>query len=172
MKSHEFPTAVCLLRNRFHEHCSHGREIKSVLINKQEKDISFCCHSMYNLFQDTEQIFQYHSCWLHHCCQLQFYQQSRILSQYETSRLAFIGDTSFSFKYASSGVISVWHNLHSDLTLSQTSSDDEILSTVGKIFGNTLFKTLDTWSVRLGIPPNAFVSLHSNGCMYDVRAIL
>ena len=56
-----FPTAVCLLRNRFQEHCYHGREIKPIWIDKQEKDISFCRHSMYNVFQDTEQIFQYPS---------------------------------------------------------------------------------------------------------------
>ena len=54
--------------------------IKSNCINKQEKDISFCHHSMYNLFQDTEQNFQYHRFWLHQCCQLQLYQQSQMLS--------------------------------------------------------------------------------------------
>ena len=90
-----------------------------------------------------------------------------MLSQYETFRLVFIGDISFSFRYASSGVISVGHNLHSDLSLSQKSSDDKILSTVGKTFGNILFKALDTWNVRLEIPPNAFVSLHFNGFMYE-----
>ena len=55
-------------------------EIKSIWINKQERDISFYRHLMYNLFQDTENFFQYHSFWLHQCCQLQLYQQSRMLS--------------------------------------------------------------------------------------------
>ena len=64
-------------------------------------------------------------------------------------------------------MISVWYNLSSDLTLSQISSDKKILSTVEKIFGNTLFTALDIWSVRLQIPPNAFVSLRFNGCMYQ-----
>ena len=88
-------------------------------------------------------------------------------SQYETFCLVFIGSTSFSFRYASSGMISVWYNLYSDFTLSQTSSDNKILSTVGKTFANTLLKALDIWSVRLEIPPNAFVSLGFNGCMYE-----
>ena len=57
-----------------------GRD--KINLNKQtRKDISFCCHSMYNFFQDTEQIFQYHSFWLHQCCQLQvILQLSWILS--------------------------------------------------------------------------------------------
>ena len=88
-------------------------------------------------------------------------------SQYETFCLVFCADSLFSFKYASYGMISVWYNLNSDLTLSQISSDKKILSTVEKIFGNTLFKALDIWSVRLQIPPNAFVSLCFNGCMYQ-----
>ena len=78
-------------------------------------------------------------------------------SQYETFGLVFIGDTTSSFRDASSGMISIRYNFHSDLTLSQTPSED---------------KALDTWSVRLEIPPIAFVSLHLNGCvckqfMYD-----
>ena len=87
--------------------------------------------------------------------------------QYQTFRLVFIGDTSFSFRYASSAMTYVRYNLHSDLTLSQTSSDDKILPTVWRTLGNTLFKALDTWSVRWEIIPNAFVSLRFNACVYE-----
>ena len=55
-------------------------ERDKINLNKQTR-VSFCRHSMYNLFQDTDQIFQYRSFWLHHqCCQLQLYQHSRMVS--------------------------------------------------------------------------------------------
>ena len=94
-------------------------------MNKQEKDSSFWHHSMYNLFQDTEQqIFQYHSFWLHQCCQLQLYQQSRMLSHnMKAFALHFFFIQVCIFWY------DVWYNLHSDLTLSQASSDDKHLAT-------------------------------------------
>ena len=132
-------------------------EIKSIWINKQVKDISFCRHLVYNLFQDIEQIFSVSQPLA--SSMLPTTVTPAIMdafSQYETLRFVFIGDASFSFMYVSSAMISVWHNLHSDLTF-VTSSDDKTLSTVGKTFSNTLFKALDTWSVRLEILPNVFV---------------
>ena len=57
---------------------------------------------------------------------------TKAFSQYETFCIVCIGDTSVSFRYASSGMISVWYNLDSNLTLSQTPYDDKILLTVGK----------------------------------------
>ena len=127
-----FPTAVCLLRNRFQEHCSHGRD--KINLNKQTRKRYFILSSF-----DVQSFSRYRK----------FFSIPQLLassmlptsvipaitdafSRYETFRRVFIGDTSFSFRCASSGMISVWYNLHSDLTLSQTSSDDKILSTAEK----------------------------------------
>ena len=165
VKSHEFPTAVCLMRNSFQEHYSHQGEIKSIWINKQERIFHFAVIRCTIFFKIQNKFFNITAFGFINVANFKLYcsNHESFLPILNFLLCFFFGASSFSFRYTSSGMISVWYNLHLDLTLSQTSSDDKILSTVGKTFGNAVFKALDAWSVRLEIPPNAFASLRFMG---------
>ena len=125
VKSHEFPTAVCLMRNRFQEHYSHWGEIKSIWIHKQERIFHFAVIRCI-IFSRYRTNFPISQLLASSMLPTSSYTAAIMnpFYQYETFCHVFIGDTSFSFRYTCSGMISVWYNLYLDLTLSQTSSDD------------------------------------------------